>query len=305
MTGSDRPKRVAGRADCRSTRKRAHVRSPMAAVAAEPTSDATMPIGSSVSSQVRTANTSGRSTNNRLYRPENTALIVVGDFDPDLVEAEIREHFASWQPQPVVPGVDAGPIPFDLAGQTDIYVDPALSEQITVSRHGPTLDRTDTRAFREKNVRRQLGYGDRQPPLPAPRPRRRPAVPRSGDRHERSVRHRPHHQPRDRYRQRRMGTRPRRGAEQSTAGRSSSASPKPKSPSRSPTCAPRWRTTRPAPKPATTPTSSSALSPCCRTARSRPRRKARCSASSITCPKSPRPACSKRSRRNSSRSTTH
>src|SRR5690606_17311418 len=29
----------------------------------------------------------------RLYRPENTALIVVGDFDADAVEAKIREHF--------------------------------------------------------------------------------------------------------------------------------------------------------------------------------------------------------------------
>src|SRR5688572_11798457 len=95
----------------------------------------------------------------RIYRPENTALIVVGDFDPDLVEAEIREHFASWQPAPIEPAVDAGPIPLDHKGETDVFVDPALSEQVTVSRHGPWIDHTDTLAFRQKNVRRQLGYG--------------------------------------------------------------------------------------------------------------------------------------------------
>ena len=95
----------------------------------------------------------------RIYRPENTALIVIGDFDPDAVEAAIREHFASWEPQPLSPPAEPGPVPVDLAGQTDIYIDPALSEQITVSRNGPWLERTDTTAFREKNVRRQLGYG--------------------------------------------------------------------------------------------------------------------------------------------------
>src|SRR5687768_15023585 len=54
-----------------------------------------------------------RALYDRIYRPENTAIVVVGDFDPDLVEAEIREHFASWQPEPIVPAVDPGPIPFD------------------------------------------------------------------------------------------------------------------------------------------------------------------------------------------------
>ncbi len=95
----------------------------------------------------------------RIYRPENTAVIVVGDFDPDVVEAAIKAHFASWAPAPVEPAVDAGPIPVDRKGETDVFVDPALAEQVTVSRHGPWIDHTDTLAFRQKNVRRQLGYG--------------------------------------------------------------------------------------------------------------------------------------------------
>jgi len=116
-----------------------------------------LPIGTVESLQAATSEKL-RALYDRIYRPENTALIVVGDFDPDVVEAEIREHFASWEPEPIVPAVDPGPIRADHAGQTDIYIDPALPEQITVSRSGPELDRTDTRAFRERNVRRQLGY---------------------------------------------------------------------------------------------------------------------------------------------------
>ncbi|MBO9518597.1 MAG: insulinase family protein [Porphyrobacter sp.] len=117
-----------------------------------------MPIGTIEALQAATPEKL-RALYQRTYRPENTALVVVGDFDADKIEAQIREHFASWQPEPIIPETDPGPISFDLAGQTDIYLDPALSEQVTISRHGPALDRTDTRAFREKNVRRQLGYG--------------------------------------------------------------------------------------------------------------------------------------------------
>jgi zinc protease len=117
-----------------------------------------LPIGTLESLQAATSEQL-RGFYERIYRPENTALVVVGDFDPDLVEREIREHFASWQPEPVVPAVDPGPIPVDHAGETDIYLDPALPEQVAVSRHGPALDTTDTKAFREWNMRREIGYG--------------------------------------------------------------------------------------------------------------------------------------------------
>lgn len=116
-----------------------------------------LPIGTAESLQAATAEKL-RALYQRLYRPENTALIVIGDFDADVVEQTIRQHFESWEPAPIVPAIDPGPIDFDRQGETDIYLDPSLPEQITVSRTGPALDRTDTRAFREKNVRRQLGY---------------------------------------------------------------------------------------------------------------------------------------------------
>ncbi|OYX09105.1 MAG: peptidase M16 [Sphingomonadales bacterium 32-68-7] len=94
----------------------------------------------------------------RVYRPENTALVVVGDFDADAVEALVAKHFASWQPAPLVARADPGPIAFDRGGETDIHLDPALAERLTISRHGPALDQTDTLAFRQQNVRRQIAY---------------------------------------------------------------------------------------------------------------------------------------------------
>lgn len=95
----------------------------------------------------------------RLYRPDNAALIVVGEFDPDAVEAAIRRHFADWQPRPALPKVDPGPIDFARSGETDIHIDPALSERVTAARTGPWLEKRDSVVTRRQNVLRQIGYG--------------------------------------------------------------------------------------------------------------------------------------------------
>lgn len=95
----------------------------------------------------------------REYVPERTTVIVVGDFDPDAVEAAIRKHFASWAARPPAPAPLAGPVLPDDKGRTAIHLDPALSERITASRNGAWLDERDTVAQREENVLRQIGYG--------------------------------------------------------------------------------------------------------------------------------------------------
>ncbi|MXO58327.1 insulinase family protein [Altererythrobacter salegens] len=95
----------------------------------------------------------------RLYRPSNAAIIVVGDFDPAQVEAEIRQHFASWQGPPALPQPNVGPIDYGLRGKTDIHLDPALSERVTVSVTGPFLDEPDVIATRRVKLMRSIGYG--------------------------------------------------------------------------------------------------------------------------------------------------
>lgn len=95
----------------------------------------------------------------RLYRPDNAALIVVGEFDPDVVEAAIRRHFADWQARAALPKVNPGPIDFARPGETDIYIDPALAERVTAARTGPWLEKKDSIATRQQNVLRRIGYG--------------------------------------------------------------------------------------------------------------------------------------------------
>lgn len=93
----------------------------------------------------------------REYSPQDTVVIVVGDFDPAMVERKIAERFADWEP-----GIDsdqpgAGPVDLAREGATDIYVDPALTESVTLVMHDPFVDRADTREERVKALLRGIG----------------------------------------------------------------------------------------------------------------------------------------------------
>lgn len=96
----------------------------------------------------------------REYVPANAVLVVVGDFDAALVEAKIREQFASWKAAPSPAKPVTGPVNIGSgSGTTDIYLDPALSETVTVSRQSPWADRPDSVATRQQNLLRTIGYG--------------------------------------------------------------------------------------------------------------------------------------------------
>jgi zinc protease len=117
-----------------------------------------MPIGTVPSLQAATAERL-KAFWQREYRPGNAAIVVVGDFEPALVEAAIAQHFADWKAPGGVEETDAGPVDYARAGETDIHVDPALSERVSISRNAPYVDEPDTVANRAKGVLRRIGYG--------------------------------------------------------------------------------------------------------------------------------------------------
>ncbi|MET1754504.1 insulinase family protein [Novosphingobium sp. RD2P27] len=94
----------------------------------------------------------------RTYVPQNVTLVVVGDFDPDLVEATIRAHFGRWRARKPKSQPDAGPIRTRDRDRTAIYLDPAVSERVTIARNGPWLDEPDTVLQRQEDLLRQIGY---------------------------------------------------------------------------------------------------------------------------------------------------
>ncbi|MEO6093187.1 MAG: insulinase family protein [Novosphingobium sp.] len=95
----------------------------------------------------------------REYVPAHATIIVIGDFDPALMEAKIRDQFANWEPAAVAPQPDGGPVRIEDRARTEVYIDPALSERVIAARHGAWLDEPDTRAQRRENLLRQIGYG--------------------------------------------------------------------------------------------------------------------------------------------------
>ena len=95
----------------------------------------------------------------RTYRPANTVLLVVGDYPAPVVEAAIRARFADWIPAGGAPAQpQTGPIDVSLKGQTDIHLDPALPESVTISRLAPWCDEPDTIATRRAERLRAIGY---------------------------------------------------------------------------------------------------------------------------------------------------
>lgn len=100
-----------------------------------------------------------RALYHRTYTPSNTVLVVVGDFPPAVVEAAIREHFTNWAPGPAPAKPVAGPVDVARRGLTDIYLDPALPELVTISRLAPWRDEPDTLASRRASSLRSVGYG--------------------------------------------------------------------------------------------------------------------------------------------------
>lgn len=94
----------------------------------------------------------------RTYVPANTVLVVIGDYPVETVEAAIRTRFADWRAAPVPSKPVTGPIDVSARGLTDIYLDPALSESVTISRLAQWRDEPDTLANRRAARLRAIGY---------------------------------------------------------------------------------------------------------------------------------------------------
>ncbi len=94
------------------------------------------------------------------YRPSRTHVVIVGDFSAATMERAVAAHFADWREPatPPPPRQPLGTVDTDRRDLVDIHIDPALTERVTVSRHGPWRDEPDTIANRRRAVLRMIGY---------------------------------------------------------------------------------------------------------------------------------------------------
>lgn len=124
-----------------------------------------LPIGTK--QVIETASASDlRALYERTYTPSNTVLVIVGDIPIAVMKAAIHQYFDDWKAAPDAPPKPAKPIsgpisgPVDLTrkGETDIYIDPALSESLSLTMLGPYIDEADTIATRKRALLRGVAY---------------------------------------------------------------------------------------------------------------------------------------------------
>jgi zinc protease len=116
-----------------------------------------LPIGTEATLQAADAARIG-ALYRRAYVPANAVLVVVGDIAIPQVEAMIRARFGDWSGPPAPPEPDAGPLDLARHGQTDIYLDPALSERVTATGLQRWTEEPDTVAQRRANMLEAIGY---------------------------------------------------------------------------------------------------------------------------------------------------
>ncbi|WP_187335718.1 M16 family metallopeptidase [Novosphingopyxis iocasae] len=96
----------------------------------------------------------------RYYRPENTTLVVVGDFDVQAMEAEIRERFGDWQGEgPAGAPLNFGSVDLNRATEVEVFTDPDVPYSASISNFRPWESPADTQAERTKSLIDALAIG--------------------------------------------------------------------------------------------------------------------------------------------------
>jgi zinc protease len=90
-----------------------------------------------------------RSFYHRYYRPDNATLVLVGDFDPAVIETKIKARFASWKPNGAA-GAPQNRGKIDTSKPVNIhnFIDPAIPVQAEVYLMRPYLAKPDSKATR-------------------------------------------------------------------------------------------------------------------------------------------------------------
>jgi zinc protease len=92
----------------------------------------------------------------RYYTPERAFLVVVGDFDPAVIEAEIRRQFSDWV-QPANAGADPslGTLS-STPGSVKLFIEPQAPSNVQLFAVRPYVNEPDTSANRRKALLRGL-----------------------------------------------------------------------------------------------------------------------------------------------------
>ncbi len=94
----------------------------------------------------------------RYYRPDNAALVIVGDVDLAEVEAKVRDVFSGWtEPAEAIERVDGGTIDLTRGPAAANFVDPDVPYLIVIDRFAPYREPVSSIADFHRSLLSQLG----------------------------------------------------------------------------------------------------------------------------------------------------
>jgi zinc protease len=92
------------------------------------------------------------------YTPRRTILVIVGDFDPAVVEREVVEHLSAWKPRAAQLAEAPRPVVAERPqSTTSLFIHPEAPTSVTIARVWPLGSEADTVASREAHYLEQLG----------------------------------------------------------------------------------------------------------------------------------------------------
>ncbi|UOR15412.1 M16 family metallopeptidase [Qipengyuania aquimaris] len=94
----------------------------------------------------------------RYYRPDNAAIVIVGDIDPASVREKLVAVFADWQaPETDIERVDGGSIDLDRTSAATNFVDPDVEHIVVIDRFTPYDERKSRRSDFRHAILSSLG----------------------------------------------------------------------------------------------------------------------------------------------------
>lgn len=91
------------------------------------------------------------------YRPENTFIVLVGDFETDYAAAKIEEYFVDWQAEgEALPKIEPEKLK-NREARTRYYTNPEIQTSLSLSTIHAVDERPDTQANRRDNFVEGLG----------------------------------------------------------------------------------------------------------------------------------------------------
>lgn len=94
----------------------------------------------------------------RYYRPDNAALVIVGDVDLAAVEAQVRERFSDWTlPDAAIERVEGGTIDLERGPAAANFVDPDVPYIVVIDRFAPYREPKSNSADFRRSLLSQLG----------------------------------------------------------------------------------------------------------------------------------------------------